>query len=239
MRVLAGGLVAVVVIDDDVVVAADATVGDDAPVDVDVAATAGDDAVDVPKDAVDAPVDEATLRNSRYARSAPRCALTYALTRCVRVARLSAALAFVNAPVPEPASAPAGQSVCCLRIARVTVCVTPFAFGVLAEVDAVQRAADKLGWLVSRQQLTAALVHPPQAAAGVDHDALRKELCKRLQQGKLVLPCMKRARYPGIGRKLMVAPRPLAGVDQQITNGTIPGRLSPRPDQLEEDLGDP
>ena len=122
MRVLAGGLVAVVVIDADATVSDD--VGDDAPVDVDVAATAGDGAaVDVPMDPVDAPVDEATLRNSRYARSAPRCALTYALTRCVRVARLSATWALVNAPVPEPASAPAGQSVCCLRIVRVTVCV--------------------------------------------------------------------------------------------------------------------
>ena len=109
--------------------------------------------------------------------------------------------------------------------------MTPFVFGVLAAVDAVQRAADALGWLVSRQQLTAALVNAP--AAGVDHDALRKELRKRLEQGKLVLPCMERARYPGIGRKLMVAPRPLAGVDQQTTNRTNLGRLSPRHDQVE------
>jgi hypothetical protein len=111
--------------------------------------------------------------------------------------------------------------------------MTPFVFGVLAAVDAVQRAADALGWLVSRQQLTAALVRPPAASAGVDHDALRKELRKRLEQGKLVLPCMERARYPGIGRKLMVAPRPLAGVDQQTTNRTNLGRLSPRHDQVE------
>ena len=122
MRVLAGGLVAVVVIDDDVAVGD--VVGDDAPVDVDVAATAGDDAVDVPMDAVDAPVDEATLRNSRYARSAPRCALLCVLTRCVRVARLSAAWAFGNAPVTEPASAPAGQSVAFASCASLCVCDT-------------------------------------------------------------------------------------------------------------------
>ena len=111
--------------------------------------------------------------------------------------------------------------------------MTPFVFGVLAAVDAVQRAADALGWLVSRQQLTAALVNAPAASTGVDHDALRKELRKRLEQGKLVLPCMERARYPGIGRKLMVAPRPLAGVDQQTTNRTNLGQFSPRRDQVE------
>ena len=58
--------------DDEVVVAADATVDDDD----DVAAAAGDGAaVDAPMDAVDAPVDEATLRNIRYARlhHAARC----------------------------------------------------------------------------------------------------------------------------------------------------------------------
>ena len=112
----------------------------------------------------------------------------------------------------------------------------PFAFGVLAAADAVQHAADALGWLVSRQQLTAALVRAPAAGAGVDHDALRKELCKRLQQGKLVLPCMERARYPGIGRKLMVAPRPRAGVDQQTNNGTIPGQFSPQFELVEGDV---
>lgn len=230
MRVLAGGRIVVDDDDDDGALAAGDVVGDDAPI----AATVGDDAAvdaaacddaaaDVPMNAEAAPVDEAELRNSRSGRSAPAVRLCV-FSHAARVTRLTAAWEFVNMPVTEPASAPAGQSVRCLRIVRVNVRVTQCGYGVLAADDAVQRAADALGCLVSRQQLTAALVHPP--AAGVNHDALRKELCKRLQQGKLVLPCMERVRYKGIGRKLMVAPRPLAGADQQTTNGINPGRLS-------------